>query len=76
MFLIGAVAALALGATGASMTAERALGVFPKVSDRVSGETFRTRLESMVYRVDRREAEHDCWAVRAMNDSGFPIKAK
>jgi hypothetical protein len=32
-------------------------------------------LESLGYRVDRIEAEHGCYEVRAVNDSGFPIKA-
>ena len=32
-------------------------------------------LESLGYRVDRIAAEHGCYEVRAVNDSGFPIKA-
>jgi hypothetical protein len=52
------------------------LEVLPKSSDRVSAEIIRTKLESMGYRVNRFEAEHNCWEVRAVNDSGFPIKAK
>jgi len=32
-------------------------------------------LEGLGYRVDRIEAEHGCYEVRAVNDSGFPIKA-
>jgi hypothetical protein len=33
------------------------------------------RLEDLGYRVDRIKAEHGCYEVRAVNDSGFPIKA-
>lgn len=73
--IIGVVAALTLTAVGGAVGSE-ALGVYPKPSERVSGEVIRTKLESMGYRVDRLEAEHDCWEVRAVNDSGFPIKAK
>ena len=74
--IIGAVAALTLTAVGGAVAGE-ALGMFPKASERVSGNTVRTKLEGMGYRVDRLlEAEHDCWEVRAVNDSGFPIKAK
>lgn len=32
-------------------------------------------LEGLGYRVDRIKAEHGCYEVRAVNDSGFPIKA-
>jgi hypothetical protein len=32
-------------------------------------------LEDLGYRVDRIKAEHGCYEVRAVNDSGFPIKA-
>ncbi|SCZ06589.1 PepSY domain-containing protein [Microvirga guangxiensis] len=32
-------------------------------------------LEAFGYRVDRLKAEHGCYEVRAVNDSGFPIKA-
>ena len=32
-------------------------------------------LEDLGYRVSRIEAEHGCYEVRAVNDSGFPIKA-
>lgn len=73
--VIGAIAALTLAATGAAVAGE-GLGVFSKGPDRAAGEMIRTKLESMGYRVDRLEAEHDCWEVRAVNDSGFPIKAK
>lgn len=73
--VIGTVAALTLAAAGAAVAGE-SLGVFPKGSDQVSGEMIRTKLESMGYRVDRLEAEHGCWEARAVNDSGFPIKAK
>lgn len=73
--VIGAVAALTLAAAGAAVAGE-SLGVFAKGSDRVSSEIIRTKLESMGYRVNRLEAEHNCWEVRAVNDSGFPIKAK
>jgi hypothetical protein len=74
-FIIGAVAVLTLGVAGAAV-AEEKLSVSPIASERVSGETIRIRLESMGYRVDRLEAEHDCWKARAVNDSGFPIKVK
>lgn len=73
-FLMGAVAIVALSAAGASVAGE-AQHVVSK-ADRVSGEAIRASLESMGYRVDRLEAEHDCWEVRAVNDSGLPIKAK
>ncbi|SCY97839.1 PepSY domain-containing protein [Microvirga guangxiensis] len=33
------------------------------------------RLEDLGYRVDRIKAEHGCYEVRAVNDSGFPINA-
>lgn len=75
-FLIGAVAALALGVTGASLASE-SLSVLPKAPEGVSSSTIRTSLESMGYRVDRIEAEHDCWEVRAVaKDNGMAIKAK
>ena len=32
-------------------------------------------LENLGYRVDSLEAEHGCYEVRAVNDSGFPIRA-
>jgi hypothetical protein len=32
-------------------------------------------LEDLGYRVDRIKAEDGCYEVRAVNDSGFPIKA-
>jgi len=32
-------------------------------------------LEDLGYRVSRIKAEHGCYEVRAVNDSGFPIKA-
>ncbi|WP_262268432.1 PepSY domain-containing protein [Microvirga yunnanensis] len=32
-------------------------------------------LEGLGYRVDRIKAEHGCYEVRAVNDSGFPIEA-
>lgn len=32
-------------------------------------------LEDLGYRVDQIKAEHGCYEVRAVNDSGFPIKA-
>ncbi|MBJ6124855.1 PepSY domain-containing protein [Microvirga splendida] len=32
-------------------------------------------LENLGYRVDRIKAEDGCYEVRAVNDSGFPIKA-
>jgi hypothetical protein len=32
-------------------------------------------LEDLGYRVDRIEAEHGCYEVRAVNDSSFPIQA-
>jgi hypothetical protein len=32
-------------------------------------------LEGLGYRVDRIEAEHGCYEIRAVNDSGFPIQA-
>ena len=32
-------------------------------------------LEGLGYRVDRIEAEHGCYEVRAVNDSGLPIEA-
>ena len=32
-------------------------------------------LEGLGYRVDRIKAEHGCYELRAVNDSGFPIKA-
>jgi hypothetical protein len=73
--VLGAVAALTLAAASAAVSGET-LRVFPKGSDRVSGEMIRTKLESMGYRVDRLEAEHDCWEVRAVNDSGLPIKVR
>jgi len=31
-------------------------------------------LEDLAYRVDRITAEHGCYEIRAVNDSGFPIK--
>lgn len=73
--IIGAVAALSLTAVGAAAAGENS-GVFSRARDRVSGEAIRAKLEGMGYRVDRLEAERDCWEVRAVNDSGFPIKAK
>lgn len=75
-FLVGTVAALALGATGASLASE-SQSAPPKVPEGVSSSTIRTSLESMGYRVDRIEAEHDCWEVRAVaKDNGIAIKAK
>jgi uncharacterized protein YpmB len=73
--LIGTVAALAVGTAGASLAGE-SQRVVPKALDGVSSETIRTTLESMGYRVDRVEAEHDYWEVQAVNDSGLPIKTK
>ncbi len=32
-------------------------------------------LEDLGYRIDRIKAEHGCYEVRAVNDSGFPIRA-
>lgn len=32
-------------------------------------------LEDLGYRVDRIKAEHGCYELRAVNDSGFPIQA-
>ncbi len=32
-------------------------------------------LEELGYRIDRIRVEHGCYEVRAVNDSGFPIKA-
>lgn len=32
-------------------------------------------LEDLGYRVSRIKAQHGCYEVRAVNDSGFPIKA-
>jgi hypothetical protein len=34
----------------------------------------RKGLEDLGYRVSRIKAEHGCYEVRAVNDSGFPIK--
>lgn len=41
----------------------------------VAANEVRERLEGLGYRVERIEAEHGCYEVRAANDSGFPIKA-
>ncbi|CAM5280633.1 hypothetical protein AFEL58S_00212 [Afipia felis] len=73
--VIGAIAALTLGSASAAVSGD-SLEVFPKGLNRVSGEMIRTKLESIGYRVDRLEAEHHYWEVRAVNDSGSPIKAK
>ena len=74
-FLMGAAAALILGAAGATVAAESS-GAFPKASGGISGEMIRANLESMGYRVDRLEAEHGYWEVVAVNDTGLPIKVK
>lgn len=73
--VIGAAAALALAAAGVAV-ADESVDLFPRASSGVSGETIRTHLEGMGYRVDHIKPEHDCWEIRAVNDSGFPIKAK
>jgi hypothetical protein len=70
-FWIAAATALALGTSGASLAGE----TFDKASSSISSDTIRKSLETMGYRVDRIKAEHDCYEVQAVNDSGFPIKA-
>ena len=72
-FLMGAVAALALGAAGATVAGDSGRS---RSEASASGETIRTKLESMGYRVDRLEAERGRWEARAVNDSGFPIKVR
>ena len=62
MLLLGAGSALA----GEARLASADTGV---------SEAIRAGLESTGYRVDRVEAEHGGFEVRAVNDSGFPIKA-
>lgn len=74
-FMMGVVAALGLGAAGATMAGESGR-LLSEAPDRISGKTIRTKLENLGYRVDRLEAERGCWEARAVNDSGFPIKVK
>ena len=73
--VIGAAVVLTLAAAGAAVAGE-SVDLFPRASGGVSGETIRTHLEGMGYRVDRIKPERDCWEVRAVNDSGFAIKAE
>jgi hypothetical protein len=69
-------AALILGATGFAVASDKdarcsgGVGVPPAASAAI-----RQNLEDLGYRVDRVKAAHGCWEVRAVNDSGFPIKA-
>jgi hypothetical protein len=64
------VAAVVLGA-GSALAGESAGIAAPAgVSNAI-----RAGLESTGYRVERIEAEHGTFEVRAVNDSGFPIKA-
>jgi hypothetical protein len=77
-----AAAALALGAAGVALAdndrhrdRDRSVSAAAQNTERFSTDAIRQRLEAVGYRVSRIEAEHDCYEVRATNDSGYPIKA-
>ncbi|HEY7383800.1 MAG TPA: PepSY domain-containing protein [Beijerinckiaceae bacterium] len=62
--------ALVLGAGSVLAEEGRRVTASPAMSSEI-----RAGLESTGYRVDRIEVEHGTFEVRAVNDSGFPIKA-
>mgnify|MGYP001767075387 CR=1 FL=1 len=71
--LIAVTAALALAATGASFAGDHR--PFPQGAGWFPSETIRQDLQTMGYQVDRVKFEHDAYEIRAVNDSGVPIKA-
>ncbi|WP_445503799.1 PepSY domain-containing protein [Microvirga sp. G4-2] len=69
-------ALLATGLVAPAMADGRDKRCSPGIDDHVvAASDVRRRLEDLGYRVDRVEAEHGCYEIRAVNDSGFPIKA-
>ena len=67
--LVTGLATSALADGSDSRCAPRADGRIVAASEVSKG------LEDLGYRVSRIEAEHGCYELRAVNDSGFPIKA-
>jgi hypothetical protein len=74
--LIMTAAALTLGLGGLAMAGDTDARCARNTDGRsVAASTAQRTLEDFGYRVDRVEAEHGCWEIRAVNDSGYPIEA-
>jgi hypothetical protein len=71
--LISALAALTLGATSAAMAGE-SRHADRSTRDIAASETIRKGLEDLGYRLSHIEAEHDRLELRAVNDTGLPVK--
>lgn len=68
-----AILALALAApawAGSDRTCASVTGGMP-----VSSTSVRSNLQDLGYRVGKIEVEHGCYEVRAVNESGYEIKA-
>lgn len=71
-----ATLALALGAAAPAVAGKaQARCPAPHGDPIVASDTLRQSLTGFGYRVDRIKLEHGCYEVRAVNDSGYPIKA-
>ncbi|MBM6583866.1 PepSY domain-containing protein [Microvirga sp. BT689] len=74
--IIMASALLATGLAVPAMADDRESRCAPGIDGRiVAASEVNKGLEGLGYRVDRIKAEHGCYEVRAVNDSGVPIKA-
>jgi hypothetical protein len=74
--IIMASALLAAGLATPSLADDADSRCASSADDRiVAASEVRKGLEELGYRVSRVKAEHGCYEVRAVNDSGFPITA-
>jgi hypothetical protein len=73
--MIMTAAALTLGLGGLAMAGDTDARCARDTASRsVAASTVQRALEDLGYRIDRVEAEHGCWEIRAVNDSGYPIE--
>ena len=69
------VALLALGFSASAWAGDGSRCTSTSGGPAMSAASVRSNLENLGYRVDKIETEHGCYEVRAVNDSGYGIKA-